>query len=155
MSNQTRVVLFDQTSHNQAQSVAEPGIEAGLNTVVKTKKENEIYSTDTVQFQLAELLVKILDHLPGYKKPDLQKWAKSMDSILRLDKRPAEEVKAVILFAQGDTFWQANILSVDKLRKHYDRLNSRRIQARASPARGAARRQTDGEEDNEYKGFFQ
>lgn len=156
LSNQTRVVLSDQTTLNHVQTVAEPWIEPVRNTVVKTKKEKEIYSTDTVQFQLAELLlVKILEHLPGFKRPDLQKWAKGMDSILRLDKRPAEEVKAVILFAQGDTFWQANILSADKLRKHYDRLNSRRIQARASPARVKVGRQPDGEEDDEYKGFFQ
>ncbi|PKM77372.1 MAG: hypothetical protein CVU90_07950 [Firmicutes bacterium HGW-Firmicutes-15] len=108
-------------------------------------------------YQLAELLLlKILEHLPGYKKPDLQKWSKSMDAILRLDKRPPDEVKQVIIFAQGDSFWQANILSVDKLRKHYDRLNSRRLQARASPpARGAAGQGMNGEEDDEYNGFFQ
>lgn len=155
LSNQTRVVLSDQTTHNHAQTVAEPGIELVRNTIVKTKKEKEVYSTDSMQYQLAELLlVKILEHLPGFKQPDLQKWARGMDAILRLDKRPAEEVKEVILFAQGDTFWQGNILSVDKLRKHYDRLNSRRMQARASPARGTAGRQPDGEEDDEYKGFF-
>lgn len=156
LSNQTRVVLSDQTTLNHAQIVAEPGIEPVRNTIVKTKKEKEVYSADSMQYQLAELLlVKILEHLPGFKRPDLQKWARGMDAILRLDKRPAEEVKAVILFAQGDSFWQANILSADKLRKHYDRLNSRRIQARASPTRGKAGRQLDGEEDDEYKGFFQ
>ncbi|MEN6463061.1 MAG: replication protein [Syntrophomonas sp.] len=156
LSNQTRVVLSDQTTLNHDQTLAEPGIEPVRNTVVKTKKEKEIYSTDMPQFQLAELLlVKILEHLPGFKRPDIQRWARGMDSILRLDKRPAEEVREVILFAQGDSFWQANILSVDKLRKHYDRLNSRRIQARASPARGPVGRQPDGEEDDEYKGFFQ
>jgi phage replication O-like protein O len=156
LSNQTRVVLSDQTTLNQAQIVAEPGIETIRNKIVKTKKEKEVYSADSMQYQLAELLlVKILEHLPGFKRPDLQKWARGMDAILRLDKRPAEEVKEVILFAQGDTFWQANILGADKLRKHYDRMNSRRIHARASPTRGKAGGQLDGEEDDEYKGFFQ
>jgi len=153
LSNQTRVVLSDQTTLNHVQIVAEPGIEPIRNTIVKTKKEKKVYSADSMQYQLAELLlVKILEHLPGFKRPDLQKWARGMDAILRLDKRPAEEV---ILFAQDDTFWQANILGADKLRKHYDRMNSRRIQARASPTRGKAGRQLDGEEDDEYKGFFQ
>lgn len=156
LSNRTRVGLSDQTTPNQASSPAEPAIAPGLKTVLKTVKEKELYTSDTSQFQLAELLLqKILEHLPGYKKPDLQKWCKSMDAILRLDKRPPEEVKQVILFAQGDPFWQANILSADKLRKHYDRLNLKRLQARASPpARGAAGQDVKGEEDDEYKGFF-
>ena len=157
LSNRIRVGLSDQTTPNQAQTLAEPAIATGLKTVVKTMKEKELYTHDSLQFQLAELLLlKILEHLPGYKKPDLQKWSKSMESILRIDKRPPKEVKAVILFAQGDHFWRANILSVDKLRKHYDRLNSRRLQARASPQdRGAAGRNATEEEDDEYKGFFQ
>ena len=158
LSNRIRVGLSDQTTPNQPQSTTVPVITPALKTIIKTMKEKEIYSTDTLQYQLAELLLmKILEHLPGYKKPDLQKWSKSMDSILRLDKRPPEEVKSVILFAQGDPFWRANILSVEKLRKQYDRLNSRRLQARASPpARGAAAGQAmTGEEDDEYKGFFQ
>ncbi len=156
LSNQTRVGLSEPTRVNQAPTLAGPAIAPGLKTVVKTMKEKEVYTTDTLQFQLAELLLlKILERLPGYKKPDLQKWSKSMDTILRLDKRPPEEVKAIILFAQGDSFWKENILSVDKLRKHYDQLNSRRLQARASPpARGAAGQATKGEEDDEYKGFF-
>jgi len=156
LSNRTRVGLSDQTTPNQAPIPAEPAIEPGLKTVLKTMKEKELYSSDTLPYQLAELLLlKILEHLPGYKKPDLQKWSKSMDAILRLDKRHPEEVKQVIIFAQGDSFWQANILSVDKLRKHYDRLNSKRLQARASPpARGAAVQDVKGEEDDEYKGFF-
>ncbi|MDD3363545.1 MAG: replication protein [Syntrophomonas sp.] len=157
LSNRIRVGLSDQTTHNQVQTLGDPAIATGLKTVVKTVKEKELYTSDTLPYQLAELLLlKILEHLPGFKKPDLQKWSKSMDAILRLDKRPPEEVKQVILFAQGDSFWQANILSVDKLRKHYDRLNSKRLQARASPpAQGVAGQDVKGEEDDEYKGFFQ
>ncbi len=157
LSNRTRVGLSDQTTHNHAQTLVEPAIAPALKTVVKTMKEKEVYSSDTLQYQLAELLLlKILEHLPGYKKPDLQKWSKSMDAILRLDERPPEEVKAVIIFAQGDSFWKANIQSVDKLRKHYDRLNSRRLQARVSPpARGATGQNQKGEETDEYDRFFQ
>jgi len=156
LSNRIRVGLSDQTTPNQAQTLAESVAAPALKTIRKTMKEKEVYSTDTQQYQLAELLLlKIMDHLPGFKKPDLQKWAKSMDALMRLDKRPLEEVRAVILFAQSDNFWQANIQSVDKLRKHYDRLNSRRLQARASPSdKGAAGQAMIGEEDDEYKGFF-
>ena len=158
LSNRIRVGLSDQTTPNQPQTATETMIAPALKTVIKTIKEKEIYSPDTLQYQLAELLLlKILEHLPGYKKPDLQKWAKTMDAILRLDKRPPEEVKAVIIFAQGDPFWQPNILSVDKLRKHYDRLNLKRIQQRAGPDRkkNQERRGAITNYGNEYERFFQ
>jgi len=158
LSNRIREGLSDQTTPNQPQISDTPAIVPVLKTIIKKIKEKELYSPDTLQYQLSELLLlKILEHLPGYKKPDLQKWAKSMDSILRLDKRPAEEVKAVIIFAQGDTFWRSIILSVDNLRKQYDRLNMQRFQPRAGPAllenrgkRGAAANDAD-----EYERFFQ
>jgi phage replication O-like protein O len=158
LSNQIRVGLSDQTTPNQPQSTTAPVIAPALKTVIKTMKEKEIYSTDTLQYQLAELLLlKILEHLPGYKKPDLQKWAKSMDSIIRLDRRPADEVKAVIIFAQGDTFWRSIILSVDNLRKQYDRLNIQRFQPRAGPARIENRRKRGAaaNDADEYERFFQ
>jgi len=158
LSNRIRVGLSDQTTLNQPQTTTTPVIAPALKTVIKTIKEKEIYSPDTLQYQLSELLLlKILDHLPGYKKPDLQKWAKTMDALLRLDKRPPEEVKAVIIFAQGDPFWQPNILSVDKLRKHYDRLNFKRIQQRAGPApiENRGKRGAEANDADEYERFFQ
>ncbi|MDD3878977.1 MAG: hypothetical protein PHP26_03180 [Syntrophomonas sp.] len=141
---------------NQPSGLEQPELELVVKTERKTIKEREEYSPDSLPYQLSELLLnKILEHLPGYKKPDLQKWAWQMDAVMRLDRRPPEEVKAVIIFAQGDSFWRGNILSVDKLRKQYDQLNSRRLQARASPS---ARKQSsfnlNGEESDEYKGFF-
>jgi len=158
LSDQTRVGLSEHTTPNRLQNRAAPMVTPMLKTVEKTKKEKDVFSPDTLQYQLAELLLtKILEHLPGYKRPDLQKWAKSMDSVLRLDKRPPEEVKAVILFAQMDPFWRANILSVDKLRKHYDRLNIRRIQQRAGPGQGTnCGKQDEVANDNDgYEQFFQ
>lgn len=132
-----------------------PTIEPVVNTDEKTK-EKKIFTSDTLPFQLSELLLnKILEHSPGYKKPDLQKWAWQMDAILRIDQRTADEVKAVILFAQGDLFWRGNILSVEKLRKQYDQLNYKRLHARASPGSQQYKSdELDGEEADEYKGFY-
>ncbi len=153
----TRAGLRECAGVNQVANLNLPELQPGRKTEINTVKEKEIYSHDSLPFKLSELLLrKILEHLPGYKKPDLQKWAWQMDALMRLDRRTAEEVEAVILFAQGDSFWRTNILSVDKLRKQYDQLNSRRLQARASPS--APKRQSgnvNGEEADEYKGFFQ
>ena len=76
-----------------------------------------------------------------------------MNAILKLDKRDPEEVRAVIDFAQDDSFWRNNILSVEKLRKQYDQLNAKRINQRGSPYRGYNLfKREDG--DDEYAKFF-
>lgn len=158
LSNRIRVGLSEPATPNQPQTITKPMISTALKTIRKTMKEKRIYSSDTLQYQLSELLLqKILEHLPGYKKPDLQKWATNMDLILRLDKRPPEEVKAVIIFAQGDPFWQPNILSIDKLRKHYDQLNLKRIQQRAGPVHieNKEKRKSVINDADEYERFFQ
>lgn len=49
-----------------------------------------------------------------------------MDKLLRIDKRDAAEVRAVINWCQENSFWRSNILSAAKLRKQYDTL---RLQA--------------------------
>lgn len=144
---------------NQPADQILPGFEPFLKTERKTVKDRKEYPPESIPYQLSELLLtKILEHLPGYKKPDIQKWAKQMDALLRLDHRDPEEVKAVILFAQQDTFWQGNILSVEKLRKQYDQLNAKRLQSRGRASPPVRRRhydKTNGEEADEYKGFFQ
>lgn len=144
------------TRVNQEPGLEQPELELVVKTEIKTEKEREEYSRDSLPYQLSELLLnKILEHLPGYKKPDLQKWSWQMAALLRLDRRTPEEVKAVILFAQADPFWKANILSVGKLRKQYDQLNARRKQARASPvAKARTEEKLNGEEADEYQGFF-
>lgn len=42
--------------------------------------------------------------------------------MLRHDNRTEEDIGAVLEWCQGNSFWQNNILSTDKLRKQYDRL---------------------------------
>jgi len=57
-----------------------------------------------------------------YLKNKLQKCARSIDLMIRIDKRPPAEIIEVIEWAQNDEFWCKNILSADKLRIQYDRL---------------------------------
>lgn len=148
--------LSDKATVNPVLRLVPPGVGAPVKTVRKTLKEPKIFPPDSVPYRLAEqLLAKILEHLPGYKPPDLQRWARQMDALLRLDQRAPEEVEAVIIFAQADQFWRTNILSVDKLRKQYDQLNARRMQPRAGPPRRTVLDSVgEGEEKDEYQGFF-
>lgn len=89
----------------------------------KEKKKENIYNIYSAEYSLAAFLFsEICKNNSTFKEPNLQKWAYDMDLLLRIDRRPPEEVRAVILFAQSDPFWKTNILSVGKLRKQYDTL---------------------------------
>ena len=61
----------------------------------------------------------------------MDRWTGDIDKLIRLDKIGASDIRAVIEWATKDKFWQENILSGEKLRKHFDKLF---LQAkRASP----------------------
>ncbi len=94
----------------------------------KKDKESRTFSEDSLYYTLAKLLLdKIMQHLPEFKQPDLQQWARTMEALIEDDKRNPETVKRVINFAQSDPFWQPNILDAESLRIKFDRLNARRI----------------------------
>lgn len=89
----------------------------------KPKKIQKKFDSDSVEFQLAKLLLdSILQNNPKFKSPDLQKWAAEVDKMMRLDSRAIQEIHAIILFSQQDIFWRANILSMGKLREKFDQL---------------------------------
>jgi phage replication O-like protein O len=74
---------------------------------------------------LAELLKKrILTNNPKAKVTDaqLQKWALEAERMTRLDGRTEAEVRELIEWSQGDSFWKSNILSMAKLREKFDQL---------------------------------
>jgi len=77
-------------------------------------------------FILANLLAELIEK-NGSKLPKVtDKWVTTMERMLRIDDRSFEEIEGAIKWSQKDEFWQGNILSPDKLRKHFDRM---RIQA--------------------------
>ncbi len=81
------------------------------------------YSANSDEFRLSELLLNlILERKPDFKKPNIQKWCIHLNRLLSLDGRTIPRVEAVISWCQADNFWQDNILSTNKLRQHFDRL---------------------------------
>lgn len=110
-------------------------VNKNINRIEKTKQtvnENinhninntkEIYSTTSNEVGLSEKLLSLIrQRNPNFKQPDIQKWAIHVDRMLRLDKRPADEIEKIITWCQADSFWQSNILSTQKLREKYDQL---------------------------------
>ena len=54
-------------------------------------------------------------------EPQLRNWAREADRMLRLDHRTEQQIEEMIEFSQRDQFWSTNILSMGKLRQHFDR----------------------------------
>jgi hypothetical protein len=87
------------------------------------KKKIKTFSSDSDEIRLSKLLLSfILKRDPKYKKPDIQKWANTVNKMIRLDERNPAEIEAVIQWCQADDFWQNNILSIGKLREQYSQL---------------------------------
>lgn len=61
---------------------------------------------------------------PARKRDErgLNKWAREIDKIHRLDNRDWPEIERIIRFCQADPFWRGNILSAAKLRKQFTAL---------------------------------
>jgi DNA-binding Lrp family transcriptional regulator len=90
----------------------------------------EEYSPNSTEFGLSKLLLDlILSRKPDFRKPNLQTWAGEINRMLRLDGRKPERIEAVIRWCQSDvgngngwSGWQNNILSTEKLRQKFDKL---------------------------------
>ena len=109
------------------------GTAAEQNKNVKNVKKYS-YSLNSNEFRLSELLLNlILERRNSFKRPDLHKWARHIDLIIRKDGRSPEEIEEVIRWCQKDSFWQSNIISTEKLRNQFDQLAMKMSQAGAKP----------------------
>jgi DNA-directed RNA polymerase subunit M/transcription elongation factor TFIIS len=97
--------------------------------VDKDKKKNridkdiKIYAIDSDEYTLSQFLATLIRiNDPKAKYPDLQKWAKEIDALIRIDLRSPVEINDVIKFCQSDSFWKTNILSTKKLRYQFPKL---------------------------------
>lgn len=81
-------------------------------------------------FRLSEVLADlILERKPdflglanGKRGKVVFSWALEFDRMLRIDGRKGDRAEEVLRWSQADVFWNKNILSADKFRKQYDRL---------------------------------
>ncbi len=130
-----------------------------LSKVKLSKDKIKEYCRNSDEFRLASLLlIEILKRKPDYKKPDLQSWAKHVDLMIRRDNRKPDRIEEIIKFCQQDCFWQNNILSTVKLRKHFDRLemlkNGREnVSKQGEPGKGKAQKtnRSDGSKASQQK----
>lgn len=90
------------------------------------KEKSSKYKFEQKDLELATLLKdKILENTPTFNEPkNLAPWAEIIRLMREQDKRTFEQIEVIILWAQRNDFWQANILSAKKLRKQFDTLVS-------------------------------
>ncbi len=106
-----------QTNDKGGSGVVEPEANSSSSSPYRLSSPN------SEEFRLSKLLFDLIRRRkPDFKEPDLHKWAKTMDRLLRLDRRDPARIEAVIRWCQQDAFWQSNILSPAKLREKFDQL---------------------------------
>lgn len=95
-----------------------------VNNVNKDKKTlRSKLKFETHHMKLAELLFKkIKENNPSAQEPNLESWANTFRLMMERDKRNGKDIQDLILWSQSHHFWYKNILSADKLRKQFDRL---------------------------------
>ena len=114
------------------------------NKNVKNDKNKRIYPSSSIEYELSKFLLteirkndaNFLAGSPGVEESAIQRWAFDIDRMIRLDKRSAEEIRAVIEFAQSNRFWKSNILSAKKLREKYTTLLLQSKPNRLKPSNG-------------------
>jgi len=77
------------------------------------------------QISLIELLkTRIINNNPEAKISNTYQriWGRTLDKMMRIDKRSPERIREVIEWCQSDDFWHKNILSFAKLREKFDQL---------------------------------
>jgi transcriptional regulator with XRE-family HTH domain len=73
-------------------------------------------------FELCSLLADLIE-MNGSKRPTItESWLTAADQLQQLDGKTPDQIGRAIRWAQKDTFWRMNIMSMQKLRQHYDRL---------------------------------
>lgn len=99
------------------------------NTPPADKPQKTQFAPDSKPYQCAVYLDKqICERLESRQPSDedrLQKWAVSFEQTNRIDKKSWELIEEVLVFSQEDTFWRQNILSGDKFRKQFEKLQAK------------------------------
>jgi len=102
-------------------------------TCSKKKEDLKVYTKKEIPYTLSlYLLTLITEWRPAYDKTrlkddfyrekKLQGWSRAVDLMIRIDGRDPHIIQKVMEWAQTDRFWRKNILSTNKLRIQFDRL---------------------------------
>lgn len=95
----------------------------------KNRDSRKPYVASREALELTTLLkAKILGNNPTARitEGQLAKWAREADVMINSEERLEADIRANIEWSQRDDFWKRNILSMGKIRKHFDQLSVKR-----------------------------
>ncbi len=92
-----------------------------LNVPSKTKRSKFNYSDDDFRFA-EEMFKRVTVINPSAKKPNFESWANTIRLMREIDDWNHTQMWKVFDWANKDSFWCSNVLSPDKLRKQFDKL---------------------------------
>lgn len=126
-----RAPVYDRNSRSREHPGEQPGEQlAGQREIRSENREKKASSVPArtpspTGASLASFLrQRIFDNNPTARITDAQmrKWGVEADLMMRQDRRTEMQIREVIDWCQRDSFWQANILSMGKLREKFDQL---------------------------------
>ena len=123
------------TTQGTTQGTTEAQVNTQLTTHKQEVKNVKYFLVRDSHLRLAAFLKeRIAAWKPNAKLPmNLHKWADCIRLCMEADKRSEAEIEAVIQWATADSFWQGNILSADALRRNFDKLQAKMMQANPKP----------------------
>ena len=95
-----------------------------LNVSAEPKPSKFKFNDEQMRFAQA-VYKKVEQVTPQMKEPNLESWANTARLMVESDKFDLRDVWNVFLWANSDSFWRTNILSVDKLRKKCPELKAK------------------------------
>lgn len=99
-------------------------IETQTNTPKKANHKRKEYVPTAIASELAFFLFqKIREFKSDFIEPKMDAWSKHIDAMLNIDGREHEKIRLIINWLPTSEFWRKNVLSTDKLRKQYDKLD--------------------------------
>ena len=134
-SNVNSLVIDSQSlsAHTEAEAEAE----AETHTTHPPRKPKTAHSRKLTLDELPksardlaeQLKAHILDNNPDAKitESQLTSWTREADRLFRLDQRDQQDASELLDWAQHDSFWLTNILSMSKFREQYDQLHVKAI----------------------------
>ena len=94
--------------------------------LVEEKPRRSKFKFSDVDYQCAEWVYSLVKRVaPASKKPNFENWANTIRLMRELDKLTHDDISQVFTWANQDSFWAVNILSIAKLREKFPQLQAK------------------------------
>ena len=97
-----------------------------IDPIPSIEEENKSRPSASPPSQAQEITLLLLGAIkktkPDLKEPNLKVWQRELEKLLRIDKRLLSTIKEVLEWLPTSTFWSNVVLSADKFRAQFDKL---------------------------------